>query len=209
MAHPSARRLLTLHALRLKGIAEPAAVAALFSLDEDDVVAELAELERSDLVRYRHGRMPGWSLTPEGTAYGEKLLGDELDEAGARETVERAYGEFLTFNDDLLAVCTAWQLRTVDGVSVVNDHADVEYDRGVHMRLQELHARIEPVLDALAGALTRFAGHGRRLRNALAKVVAGDNDYFTKPMFPSYHSAWFELHEDLLATLGRQRGETH
>ena len=28
----------------------------------------------------------------------------------------------------------------------------------------------------------------------------------TKPMIDSYHSVWFELHEDLLATLGIERG---
>ncbi|MDI6773348.1 MAG: SLBB domain-containing protein, partial [bacterium] len=26
------------------------------------------------------------------------------------------------------------------------------------------------------------------------RVLAGDDDYLTKPMFPSYHSIWFELH---------------
>jgi hypothetical protein len=38
-------------------------------------------------------------------------------------------------------------------------------------------------------------------------VLAGDHDWFTKPMHPSYHSSWFELHEDLLVTLGRERNQ--
>ena len=37
-------------------------------------------------------------------------------------------------------------------------------------------------------------------------MLAGDTDWFTKPMIPSYHTVWFELHEDLLATLGIERG---
>jgi len=37
-------------------------------------------------------------------------------------------------------------------------------------------------------------------------VSAGDVDWFTKPMIPSYHTVWFEMHEDLLCTLGIERG---
>ena len=31
---------------------------------------------------------------------------------------------------------------------------------------------------------------------------AGDPDWFTRPTVDSYHTVWFELHENLLATLG-------
>jgi hypothetical protein len=36
-------------------------------------------------------------------------------------------------------------------------------------------------------------------------VQGGDLDWFTRPMIESYHTVWFELHENLLATLGIQR----
>jgi hypothetical protein len=36
-------------------------------------------------------------------------------------------------------------------------------------------------------------------------VLTGDHDWFTKPILASYHTVWFELHEDLLATLGLDR----
>jgi hypothetical protein len=36
-------------------------------------------------------------------------------------------------------------------------------------------------------------------------VQAGDAAYFAAPMIASYHTVWFELHEDLLATLGIAR----
>jgi hypothetical protein len=68
-----------------------------------------------------------------------------------------------------------------------------------------LDQHAQPVLASLCEVLDRFGGHQRRLRIALDHVVAGEHDWFTKPMFPSYHSCWFELHEDLLATLGRER----
>ena len=56
-----------------------------------------------------------------------------------------------------------------------------------------------------------FTGAERRkhrgddLRSALERLVDGDTDWFTKPTIPSYHTVWFELHEDLLVTLGIER----
>ncbi len=205
MGHPSSPRLLVLHTLRLKGIAEPAVVAADTGLDLAEVEQELADLEKSDLVRVRRGRIAGHALTPEGKAQGARLLAEEVERSGTRAAIDAAYREFLGFNDQLLAVCTAWQLREVDGEAQVNDHSDADYDRGVHERLVGLHERVVPVLDALSDALERFSGHRTRLQTALERVLSGDHDWFTKPMFPSYHSVWFELHEDLLATLGRER----
>ena len=60
------------------------------------------------------------------------------------------------------------------------------------------HGLGEPVV--VAGA---HPGEG--VGEALGKVQGGDHDWFTKPMIASYHTVWFELHEDLLATLGIER----
>ena len=65
---------------------------------------------------------------------------------------------------------------------------------------------MEPICADLAAALDRFAGYGPRLAHALEQVQAGDGDWFTKPMIASYHTVWFEMHEDLLSTLGIERG---
>ncbi len=205
MAHPSSLRLLALHALRLKGTASPDAVAELTGYDATMVDLELAALADLDLVTYRHGGFAGYVLTPEGRALAARLVAEELAEVGAREAVEGAYQRFRACNDEVLDVCTAWQVRPDGGRTAVNDHRDPDYDRSVIARLVEGHHRAEPVLESLAAILERFAGHQRRLRTALDKVLAGDHDHFTKPMFPSYHSHWFELHEDLLVTLGIER----
>lgn len=205
VGHPSSPRLLVLHALRLKGIAETAIVVAHTGLDESTVTAELSALTDADLVRERRGRIGGNALTPEGKATGARLLAEELEACGGRVAIDDAYREFLGFNDQLLGVCTAWQLRDIDGESHINDHSDADYDRDVHRRLEELHSRVIPVLDALVAVLDRFDGHRVRLQTALDRVLGGEHDWFTKPMFPSYHSVWFELHEDLLATLGTER----
>jgi len=205
VAVASPPRLLALHALRLRGVASPEDVSAHVDLPVALVQEQLLALAGDGLVTERRGRFAGWALTPEGRAEDERLLAHELDENGLRPRVESAYEEFLGLNGQLLAICTQWQLRG-DGVEVVaNDHADPDHDQAVIDALVALDQRSRPVLASLEEVLVRFAGHRRRLGYALDRVVAGDHDWFTKPMFPSYHSCWFELHEDLLATLGRER----
>lgn len=175
------------------------------SLEPDEMRRQLQGLEAEGLAEHRSGRFPGYGLTPAGRTEDERLLTAELDEHGLRPHVEAAYEEFLAFNRQLLTVCTMWQIRTDGGVPVPNDHADPVHDRGVLDALDALDHHVRPVLAALCDGLDRFAGHETRLRYALDRVLAGEHDWFTKPMFPSYHSCWFELHEDLLATLGRER----
>ncbi len=175
------------------------------SVDAVVMGEELAALDADGLVARTSGRFPGYRLTPAGRTEVERLLRAELDDHGLRPHVEAAYGEFLAFNRQLLTVCTMWQLRTEGGATVANDHADPVHDQTVLEALDALDHRVRPVLAALCDGLDRFAGHETRLRYALDRVLAGEHDWFTKPMFPSYHSCWFELHEDLLATLGRER----
>jgi hypothetical protein len=88
---------------------------------------------------------------------------------------------------------------------VLNDHRDAGYDAGVVGDLAGIQRRADPVVDDLAGTLARYRAYGPRLRRAVEHVEAGDGDWFTKPSLPSYHTVWFELHEDLLTTLGLDR----
>lgn len=180
-----ASRLLALHELRVKGY-----------VDRDD--ERFLELEREGLARRRP---PGWTLTPDGRAAHAEAVAAEV--GPKRDAVEDAYARFREVNPALLQVCTDWQLR--DGA--VNDHTDGAYDDEVLERLGQVHDRIQPVLRDLAAALDRFAPYGERLQNALDRVRAGEYEWFTRPVLDSYHTVWFELHEDLLGTLGRSRGD--
>jgi len=200
-------RLLVLHVLRLRSVAPPEVVAARAELDESRVRAELDEAEHRGWVRARTGVLAGYALTAEGRQEAERLLRDELLARGAREQVEALYATFLPLNRELLSICTDWQVVTVDGVEVVNDHLDVDRDAGVLARLELLHERIAPVARSLSGALERFGGYGSRLAAAHARIMAGETEWLTRPTIDSYHTVWFELHEDLLATLGRRRSD--
>ena len=58
-----------------------------------------------------------------------------------------------------------------------------------------------------AGALARYQTYGPKLQEAVRRVDAGEGDWFAKPVMPSFHTVWFELHEDLLTTLGLERSD--
>jgi hypothetical protein len=206
MAFASDPDTLVLHGLRLKGFAEAEVLAGAVGLDIDEVVKRLDAAETAGWVRYRSGRVSGWTLTAAGRTEGERRLAAELDSAQVRDVVERAYEGFLGGNGDLLQVCTEWQMREVDGAQVVNDHTNEAYDESVVARLISIDADVQPVCGELAAALQRFEGYGQRFSHALARVRACEHDWFTKPTIDSYHTIWFELHENLLGTLGIERG---
>jgi hypothetical protein len=210
VAHPSDPAFLVLHALRLKGFAEGDVVAAATGLGSDEVDRHLSSLAGDELVVRRDGRVAGWALTPAGRTRHVDLVAAELAESGARDDVKSGYERFLEINHEMLSVCTAWQLRETEGAQAINDHSDAAYDAGVIQRLLGIHDRVRPVTADLRDALQRFSGYGERLRGALEKVVGGEHDWFTKPVIDSYHTVWFELHEDLLCTLGLERSsESH
>lgn len=205
MSHASPLNLLALHGLRLKGFAEAAVVARLVDRPESDIVSQLEEAAGNGFAVHRDGRLTGWTLTPAGRGENERLLAEELDRLGARDDVRSAYRRFLGSNGEMLAVCTRWQVREVDGAQALNDHSDGAYDTAVIDELAALDEAVQPICGELADRLDRFGHYAPRFSAALQKVRAGEHEWFTKPIIESYHTVWFELHEDLLATLGIDR----
>lgn len=199
------RPVLVLLGLRLGSVVPAGVLAGRLGVAPGLVASELAGLADAGLVEERTGRLAGWMLTSAGRAEGERLLAEELASRGSAEQVRQAYHDFLALNPELLALCTAWQLRDVDGAPVVNDHHDDGYDRAVLDRLAALDHRARPVCTALGDALDRFEGYEARLVRARVRVEAGEADYLDRPTVDSYHTIWFELHENLLATLGIDR----
>ena len=92
-----------------------------------------------------------------------------------------------------------------DGDLIVNDHTDPAHDAAVVARLGDADRVVRGVCNDLGGVLARFDGYGDRFAEALARVRAGEVEWFTRPLIDSYHTVWFELHENLLATLGIER----
>jgi hypothetical protein len=202
--HVTSTDLLVLHALRCIGFAGLARVAAATWLRESDVESELIDLAAAGLVTHVAGDFGGWGLTEAGRAVDAERIADELETAGTRTVVAEAYEGFLVLNPELLDLCAAWQTRSVDGVVTTNDHTDPAYDARVLDRLTELDQRAEVVCAALSAAMLRFGRYRVQLTDALVRAKSGALDYVTDST-ASYHTVWFQLHEDLLATLGIPR----
>ena len=202
--HSTGTDLLVLHTLRCIGFAGTGRVAAATGLAEPDAESELIDLGVAGLVTRVAGAFGGWGLTDAGRVVDAERIAGELEETGARTTVAEAYDGFLGLNPELLDLCTAWQTRSVDGAALPNDHTDPAYDARVLDRLTDLDRRAEAVLADLSAAMLRFRRYRDRLADALAQARAGELDAVTDST-ESYHIVWFQLHEDLLATLGIPR----
>ena len=206
VSHVSDPHFLVLHSLRLKGFATEAAVAELSGLAPSEVDARLSTLGSGGLAMHREGRITGWALTPAGRELHNSSVSDDLAMAGCRSEVDDAYRRFLAVNLAFLTVCTDWQMRAgPTGEQALNDHSDGAYDASIIDRLREIDARVQPVCTDLALVMDRFAAYGPRFATALAKIDGGAYEWFTGALIESYHTVWFELHEDLLVTLGIKR----
>jgi pyruvate,orthophosphate dikinase len=144
----------------------------------------------------------GFVVTPAGRATIKTLLEEERRGADPAAVVA-LYEDFCAFNAELKQTMTAWQLRR-EGVP--NDHADAAYDHAVLQRLLDLHARVAPLLRRLPQLSPRLAGYAERLARAAARIASGDTGYVARIIHDSYHTVWFELHEDLIALAGLSRG---
>ncbi|MFI5938207.1 transcriptional regulator [Actinoplanes sp. NPDC051494] len=183
--------LMVLHALRCMGWAGLPRVAGACGLAEGDVESTLLDLAVSGLVTYLPGDFSGWGVTEAGKEVDAARVTEELAAAGAGESVGAAYGEFVVLNAELLDLCTVWQLRTVERSRVLAGFG--VFDQ-----------RAAGVIADLAAALPRFARYRTRLGAALERARAGAFEHLADSL-DSYHAVWFQLHEDLLVTLGIPR----
>jgi hypothetical protein len=201
---PSSTDLLVLTGLRLKGFVETAPLGMFLEMPLDDLERRLNVAAENGFATYRSGGRSGWSLTAEGRRENDRLLSAELDSASRRSDMEAIYREFLDLNQEMLGICSRWQVKDLD-TQELNDHQDSAYDRAVIDELIEIDSAVQPICAVLGSWFGRFANYGPKFSAALRKVTDGQYDWFTKPTLDSYHTVWFELHEDLLVTLGIDR----
>ncbi|MFF0344543.1 transcriptional regulator [Kribbella sp. NPDC004875] len=197
--------LLVLHAVRLLGFADEPQIAQRFDLPHPKVADALRTAEAHGWVTHSSfAGTSGWSLTDTGRTENERLLTTELGEGA--NPVRQVYDDFLPLNALLQQACTDWQLRpsTTDPLAP-NDHSDPAWDAGVLHELAVLDRALGPITARLVAVLPRFRDYDTRFSAALKRVTAGEPAYVDRSDVDSCHRVWFELHEDLLATLGLHR----
>ncbi|HAA65840.1 MAG TPA: transcriptional regulator [Acidimicrobiaceae bacterium] len=207
MSRESDPELMVALALRLKGFGELGDVSSVHDLDVSLVETVLTKMlnDGKCLVRDVDG-VQKYILTPTGRELGEELLRLEIDDSGTRSSIQMSYEKFLLLNPAMLQLCTDWQVIVdADGEQRLNDHKDASYDEMILERLVKLESDLFLVLRDLETALMRYGGYAARFSYAREKLMLGELDWLTKPIMPSYHTVWFELHEDLLASLGIDR----
>lgn len=194
--------LAVLQAVRLKGRITTAELAATLNDDLGHITETVERLTASghliDAAAVR--------ISASGRARLETLLAEErkgIDSAA----MLAAYNDFRAVNAEFKALVTDWQLKGGPQGSP-NTHDDADYDAAVLRRLDGVHERVLPIVEAACAQLPRLGGYAAKLRAALGKIHSGDTTWLTKPLVDSYHTVWFELHEELILAVGRTRQDT-
>jgi hypothetical protein len=197
--------LLALHGLAVKKAGSPAAVAAVLGAEEAEIEAAL---EAAVAAGHAAGAKGTFMVAPAGREWLDQqypvVYAEFRQDPAATDTYER----FERINRELLSLFTDWQMiPSAGGERIPNDHSDSDYDAEIVDRLGAQHERAEKVLERFAGLDPRLGVHKQRLDDAYDRVLAGEIEWVSGARIDSYHTVWFELHEDLLRMLGREREE--
>jgi hypothetical protein len=197
--------LLALHGLAVKKAGDPAAVAHVLGAGEHEVADALQDAAAQGLALDARGR---FMLTPAGRLWLDERYPDAFAHLRTSPQASLAYSRFERVNRVLLALFTDWQMVPgPGGTRVPNDHRDERYDHAIVDRLGDAHERATPVLEQFATLEERLEVYDQRLGHAYDRVLAGELDFVSGARIDSFHTVWFELHEDLLRMLGREREE--
>lgn len=195
---------LALHGLAIKKHAMPKDIAEIVGMDAERVASLLEEAES----RGRVARTGGKFML---TAPAQVALRSEYSRVYADQrssaAMNAAYDDFEKVNVLLKQLITDWQTMDVGGEKLPNDHSNKDRDQKIVDRLGDLHERSEPILNRIAAGLPRLGIYMEMLTAALEKAEDGAIEWVSDARIASYHTVWFELHEDLLRALGRERVE--
>jgi pyruvate, orthophosphate dikinase len=184
--------LAVLRAVRLKLIASTDQVATMVGVDAGTAAAALAGVaaagQASETPR-------GWRLTPDGQARLQALLDDERA-AVDTTTARSVHTRFVAFDARLKDLVTSHQLS-----------ADTTVAPERVAGLGALHDDVGAVVADATAVAPRLAPYAGRLDAAHAALVEGDARFLAHPLVDSYHTVWFELHEELIHLAGLDRSQ--
>ena len=186
----------------LKGMASADTLAEVLGCGSSQAEAAIAALVDDGAVQ----ELPGGRvrLTPEALAGVDELF--RSDAARLRSAIEPVMDDFHAVNGAFKELVTSWQMRVVDGTEVTNDHTDEAYDNALIVQLRDgVHSRVLAVIQEVAAAEPRLSRYAERLTAALEALQEGDVQMMAHPLRDSYHTVWFELHEELIRLCGRTR----
>ena len=189
--------------LIIKGSATPDAVASAVVSTPEHVGPILDRLVVDGLAEHVAN---AFRLTRSGKARAKQLLATDQARWGVSNAVA-ALDAFLELDQRTKEIVTAWQVRDTRSGQVLNDHTDDRYDARVLNQLAALHRDAKEWLSSICSVLARFNTYRARLDRAVKSASDGDGRFVASPQVDSYHSVWFELHEELILLAGRNRAD--
>ncbi len=189
--------------LAIKGYATPDGLAEALFATSDEIGSHLDRLIAAGLVERA---ADAFRLAVDGKDVARQILAKERDRWGS-DRAATALDAFLALDHRLKETVTAWQVRDVEGSQTFNFHADRAYDAQVLARLEAVHVDARAWLRPIVASVARYDIYLARLDRAARLAADGDPRYVASPRIDSYHTIWFELHEDLILMSGRTRAE--
>jgi hypothetical protein len=195
---------LMMHGIAVKKFCRGEEICSLTQLSSDNV----RELLEDALSKGRVAEVDGkYMLTPAGQVLLRSSYARACSALREDSDFMSAYEDFEKINNDLKQAITDWQTLTIGGQKVPNDHSDAAYDDSVIDRVGRIHDTVDGILKRLGKQLPRLNRYNEKLLEALEKAEDGDIQWISDAKSESYHTLWFELHEDLLRLVGREREE--
>ncbi len=146
----------------------------------------------------------GWRLTETGQQLVAEYFARDCAVLTA-DDISVAMDSFHKFNHAFKSLILTWQMRDLDGHQVVNDHHDKDYDNSIIDQLVTLDRELQLFLESLAREIPRLLEYCPRFAAALSRLRGGEAKWMAAPIIDSYHTIWFELHEDLIRMTGSNR----
>ena len=180
--------------VQLKGLCAAERVASVLGAEVAAVDALIAANERLFNATPR-GFMP----TPAGRDWLTAAL-DAEKAAVVPGALDPCYERFVQLDGGFKKLVSEWQMLGAAGQS---EAAQAEMVQGV----AQLDEAFQPLIRDAAFVAGRLRSYAPRFSAALAQLQSGDLSMLASPMKDSYHTVWFELHEELIALSGRNRAE--
>jgi pyruvate,orthophosphate dikinase len=187
--------------LQVKTVSAVDALAACLLTSAEVLQPVVERLTEQQLL----GRAAGSLVLTEAGASRAEELQRAARAAWGEAAASAALDAFIDLDRRMKSAVTAWQTRQIGGEQVINDHSDPAYDAAVLDELAQLHEDTNRWLQSLECPVSRVPQYLARFDRAMAAVRGGDTRFVASPRVDSYHSVWFELHEDLIRMAGRTR----
>jgi phosphohistidine swiveling domain-containing protein len=190
LAHPTERQLTLLRKIAFAGaIRSPDDV---IGYESTNLTADIDELAALGMVS-NDGLI---ALTTEGTSLFESAYVKDRKGLSDKDHVG-LHTDFRPLDRELKRIAREWQ------------DAERRNDWDDRLKTIEaltgLHARTKAFFDKYHRSVPRLDEYLQRLTRAHNLVVDGSTEYVVSVRVDSYHTIWFQLHEDLLRILQRER----